>query len=71
VTGRLGGAPGRPPKPAYPAPPVNLRQLAIASADQIWPVTRALVPGIRPRSSAAHGPAPGTNKPGGLSYASA
>ena len=28
VTRGLGGGPGRPPKPAYPAPPVNLRQLA-------------------------------------------
>ncbi len=39
VTRVLGGGPGRPPKPAYPAPPVNLRQLAIASADQIQQVT--------------------------------
>ena len=39
VTRSLGGGPGRPPKPAYPAPPVNLRQLAIASADQIQQVT--------------------------------
>jgi SRSO17 transposase len=39
VTRSLGGGPGRPPKPAYPAPPVNLRQLAIAHADQIRPVT--------------------------------
>jgi SRSO17 transposase len=39
VTRSLGGGPGRPPKPAYPAPPVNLRQLAIASADQIRQVT--------------------------------
>ena len=39
VTRSLGGGPGRPPKPAYPAPPANLRQLAIASADQIRPVT--------------------------------
>jgi SRSO17 transposase len=39
VTRVLGGGPGRPPKPAYPAPPVNLRQLAIASADQIRQVT--------------------------------
>ena len=30
VTRSLGGGPGRPPRPAYPAPPVNLRQLAIA-----------------------------------------
>ena len=33
------GGPGRPPGPAYPGPAVNLRQLAIASADQIQPVT--------------------------------
>jgi SRSO17 transposase len=39
VTRILGGGPGRPPKPAYPAPPVNLRQLALASADQIQQVT--------------------------------
>ena len=39
VTRSLGGGPGRPPRPAYPAPPVNLRQLAIAHADQIGPVT--------------------------------
>jgi SRSO17 transposase len=39
VTRSLGGGPGRPPKPACPAPPVNLRQLAIASADQIQRVT--------------------------------
>ncbi|MGH3409581.1 MAG: IS701 family transposase [Streptosporangiaceae bacterium] len=39
VTRTLGGGPGRPPRPAYPAPPVNLRQLAIASADQVAPVT--------------------------------
>jgi SRSO17 transposase len=31
--------PGRPPGPAYPGPPASLRQLAIASADQIQPVT--------------------------------
>jgi hypothetical protein len=31
--------PGRPPKAAYPGPPVNLRQLAIAHADQTRPVT--------------------------------
>jgi SRSO17 transposase len=31
--------PGRPPGPGYPGPPANLRQLAIASADQIAPVT--------------------------------
>ena len=35
VTRCLGGGPGRPPKPAYPAPPVNLRQLTIAHADNI------------------------------------
>jgi SRSO17 transposase len=39
VTRSLAAGPGRPPKPAYPAPPVNLRQLAIASADQIQQVT--------------------------------
>jgi len=39
VTRSLGGGPGRPPKPAYPRPPVNLRQLALASADQIRQVT--------------------------------
>ena len=39
VTRSLGGGPGRPPKPACPAPPVNLRQLAIASADQVQQVT--------------------------------
>ncbi|HEV3295215.1 MAG TPA: IS701 family transposase, partial [Streptosporangiaceae bacterium] len=39
VTRSLGGGPGRPPRPAYPTPPVNLRQLAIAAADQIQPVT--------------------------------
>jgi SRSO17 transposase len=39
VTRSLGGGPGRPPKPAYPAPPANLRRLALASADQIQPVT--------------------------------
>ena len=39
VTRSLGGGPGRPPKPAYPAPPVNVRQLAIAHADQVAPVT--------------------------------
>jgi SRSO17 transposase len=30
---------GRPPVPAYPQPPANLRQLAIAAAGQIQPVT--------------------------------
>src|SRR5208282_4236019 len=39
VTRRPGGGPGRPPGPAYPGTPVNLRQLAIASADQIVPAT--------------------------------
>jgi len=39
VTRTLGGGPGRPPRPAYPGPPANLRQLAIASADQIQQVT--------------------------------
>jgi SRSO17 transposase len=39
VTRSLGGGPGRPPRPACPAPPLNLRQLAIASADQIQQVT--------------------------------
>jgi SRSO17 transposase len=38
-TRSLGGGPGRPPRPAYPTPPANLRTLAIASADQIRPVT--------------------------------
>jgi SRSO17 transposase len=35
----LGGGPGRPPKPAYPAPPASLRQLAIAGAGKIQLVT--------------------------------
>jgi SRSO17 transposase len=39
VTRSLGGGPGRRPLPAYPSPPVSLRQLAIASADTIQPVT--------------------------------
>src|SRR2546423_1321690 len=39
VARSLGGGPGRPPKPAYPAPPANLRPLAIASADKIGPGT--------------------------------
>jgi SRSO17 transposase len=39
VTRSLGGGPGRPPRPAYPGPPVNLRTLALASADQIRQVT--------------------------------
>ena len=34
-----GGGPGRPPGPAYPAPPASLRQLAIAGADKIQQVT--------------------------------
>jgi SRSO17 transposase len=33
------GGRGQPPKPAYPHPPVNLRQLALAHAAQIRPVT--------------------------------
>jgi SRSO17 transposase len=33
------GGRGQPPKPAYPGPPANLRQLALAAADQIQPVT--------------------------------
>jgi SRSO17 transposase len=39
VTPARGSGPGRPRKPAYPPPPVNLRTLAIASADQVRPVT--------------------------------
>lgn len=39
VTRSLGGGPGRRPRPAYPGPPVNLRQLAIAHADQVRQVT--------------------------------
>jgi hypothetical protein len=39
VTRSLGGGPGRPPGPAYPCPPVNLRQLALAHAGQVRPVT--------------------------------
>jgi SRSO17 transposase len=39
VTRSLGGGPGRPPRPACPGPPVNLRQLALASADQIRQVS--------------------------------
>jgi SRSO17 transposase len=35
----LGGGPGRPPRPAYPRPPANLRTLALANADQVRPVT--------------------------------
>jgi SRSO17 transposase len=33
------GGPGRPPGPAYPGPPANLRQLAIAHAGTVRPVT--------------------------------
>jgi SRSO17 transposase len=33
------GGLGQPPKPAYPRPPVTVRQLAIAHADQVQPVT--------------------------------
>ena len=33
------GGLGQPPKAAYPGPPVTLRQLAIAHADQVQPVT--------------------------------
>jgi hypothetical protein len=47
LAGQLSGAipwgpargPGRPPKPAYPRPPVNLRQLAVAHAGTIQQVT--------------------------------
>jgi SRSO17 transposase len=39
ATRSLGGGPGRPPGPAYPGPPANLRTLAIASADKIRQVT--------------------------------
>jgi SRSO17 transposase len=39
VTRVLGGGPGRPPKPAYPRPPANLRTLAIANAGKVGPVT--------------------------------
>ncbi|HEX9543348.1 MAG TPA: IS701 family transposase, partial [Streptosporangiaceae bacterium] len=39
VTPAPRGGPGRPPGPAYPAPPANLRQLAIAHADTIQQVT--------------------------------
>ena len=38
VTHARRGGPGRPPRPAYPGPPVNLRELAIAHADQVRPV---------------------------------
>jgi SRSO17 transposase len=33
------GGLGQPPKPAYPGPPVTLRQLALAAAGQVQPVT--------------------------------
>jgi SRSO17 transposase len=33
------GGLGQPPKPAYPRPPVTVRQLAIAAAGQVRPVT--------------------------------
>jgi SRSO17 transposase len=36
---RAYGGLGQPPKPAYPGPPVTLRQLAIAAAGQVQPVT--------------------------------
>ena len=39
VTRTRRGGPGRPPGPAYPGPAVNLRQLALARADTIAPVT--------------------------------
>ena len=39
VTRSLGGGPGRPPRPSYPVSPANLRQLAIASANQVRHVT--------------------------------
>jgi SRSO17 transposase len=39
VTRTLRGGPGRPPRPAYPGPPANLRQLAIAHAGTARPVT--------------------------------
>jgi SRSO17 transposase len=39
VTPARGSGPGRPRRPAYPVPPVNLRQLAIAHAGQIRQVT--------------------------------
>ena len=41
VTRRLGGRPGRPPRPAYPSQRANLRQLVIACADKIQQVTKA------------------------------
>ena len=33
------GGLGQPPKPAYPRPPATVRQLALAAADQVRPVT--------------------------------
>jgi len=39
ATRSLGGGPGRPPRSACPVPPANLRQVAIASADQVRQVT--------------------------------
>jgi SRSO17 transposase len=39
VTRPRRGGPGRPPKPAYPDPPVSLRQLAIARAAEVRQVT--------------------------------
>jgi SRSO17 transposase len=39
VTRARRGGTGRLPKPAYPGPPASLRQLAIASADKVRPVT--------------------------------
>ena len=39
VTRTRRGGPGRPPRAAYPGPPANLRQLAIAHADKVRPVT--------------------------------
>jgi SRSO17 transposase len=39
LTRSLRGGPGRPPGPAYPRPPANLRTLALASADHVQPVT--------------------------------
>ena len=58
VTRGLGGGPGRPPRPACPSPPATLRQLAIASADQVRQVTWRQgepvhhVPGKRRRAAA-------------------
>ena len=39
VTPQRRGGPGRPPGPAYPGPPANLRTLAIANADKTRQVT--------------------------------